>query len=234
MSSATYQQPSAPTQQPAGIATASLVLGIVGFFVGICSIVGLIVGLIARGKAKRGEIPTARIKAGITVSSISLALQVIGAVIVIGILAASGGSSTTTAPVAALPSPAAPAPTQAAPAPEESAQAPAPVESTPAPAATAPASAPPPAVSDGDWSLDKVQINDAAMGIVGATARITNHGAAVSSASFSVALEGSDGTIGTLTGFASDVAAGDTLTVDLVGTDKVTDPKVTDLKVSAF
>ena len=132
-----------PTNQPAGIATASVVLGAVGFVVGICSVIGLILGLVARGKAKRGEISPARVKAGIVVSSISLALGIIGWAVLFGALGSGMDTSTTSiaapaetseeavveAPVAAEPSVEQPAVEQSAPAPAPTtSEAPAPVQ----------------------------------------------------------------------------------------------------------
>ncbi|MFD0485157.1 Ltp family lipoprotein [Kineococcus sp. GCM10028916] len=90
-----------PTNQPAGIATASVVLGAIGFVVGICSVIGLILGLVARGKAKRGEINPARIKAGIIVSSISLALGVIGWGILFSAIGSGMDTDTSTTSIAA-------------------------------------------------------------------------------------------------------------------------------------
>lgn len=157
------------------------------------------------------------------------------ALIVIGAVAG-GGSEETTPPAEAAPTltqEAAPAPTVTV-----TAEAPAaPVESAAPVVAEAAVAAPAPAtesIADGQWTLDKVQFDGGALGLTSGSARITNHGGAASSASFSVAIEGSDGSFGTLTGFASDVTAGDTLTVSLLGSDEVVDPKATDLKVTAF
>lgn len=84
-------QPHVPVQQQAsGLATASVILGAVGFVVGICSVIGLILGLVARGQAKRGEISPARVKAGITVSVIALALNVLGGIVLFAMLPDSG------------------------------------------------------------------------------------------------------------------------------------------------
>lgn len=234
MSNTTDYQPAASTQQPAGIATASLVLGVVGFFVGICAVIGLILGLVARSKVKRGEISPARVKAGIIASTITLALNVIGGII-IGALLAGGAASTTQIDSAAA------APTVSEAPAEVVVAEPAPVVDAPAPVETvAPTTEPPAAapvddvISDGDWTLDKIQINDPALGITGADARLTNHGDAVSNGTVSITVDGSDGSFGTLTGFLSNVAAGDTVTVSLIGGDDVVDPTATDLKVSTF
>lgn len=91
----TYQQQAPARQQPASIATASVVLGAVGFVVGICSVIGLILGLMAHGKAKRGEISSARVKTGIVVSTISLVLGVIGWIILFAALGAGTNAATT-------------------------------------------------------------------------------------------------------------------------------------------
>ncbi|WP_369054838.1 Ltp family lipoprotein [Kineococcus terrestris] len=88
----TQPQYYSPPNQPAGIATASVVLGAVGFVVGICSVIGLVLGLIARGKAKRGEISSARVTAGIVTSAISLALGVVGWIALLALMGAAGSS----------------------------------------------------------------------------------------------------------------------------------------------
>jgi hypothetical protein len=82
--------PSPSAQQPASIATASVVLGAIGFVVGICSVVGLVLGLVARGQARRGQISPARVTTGIVVSSISLAVGILGW---IGLIALIGGGA---------------------------------------------------------------------------------------------------------------------------------------------
>ncbi|MEZ0490979.1 hypothetical protein AB2L28_01860 [Kineococcus sp. TBRC 1896] len=93
-------QPHTQVQQGAsGLATASVVLGAVGFLVGICAVVGLVLGLVARGQAKRGQISPARTTAGITVSAIALALNVLGGIALVALLP-DGGSMT-----GALPAP---------------------------------------------------------------------------------------------------------------------------------
>ncbi|ABS03178.1 DUF4352 domain-containing protein [Kineococcus radiotolerans] len=144
----TYQ-PQAPARpQAAGIATASVVLGAIGFIVGICAPIGLALGLVARGKAKRGEISPARITAGIIVSAISTALQALVLIgIITGLSNADNATTTTAQPVASVPAsePAPEEPAAAAPAPvpteTQAAPAPAPAETTtseaPAPTATA-------------------------------------------------------------------------------------------------
>jgi hypothetical protein len=67
-----------PAQRPtSGLATASLVLGIVGFIIGLCAPIGLILGLVARSKAKQGLNSYRLVTAGIIVSAISTALWII-------------------------------------------------------------------------------------------------------------------------------------------------------------
>lgn len=104
MSTQYPNQPYAPTQpQPASIATASVVLGAVGFVVGICSVIGLILGLVARGKVKRGEISPARVTAGIVVSAVSLALGIIGWIVIFSLAAAGSSMQDTTSTSIAAP-----------------------------------------------------------------------------------------------------------------------------------
>ncbi|GAA0299169.1 Ltp family lipoprotein [Kineococcus aurantiacus] len=136
------QYPTAPqhsqvTNQPAGMATASVVLGAVGFIVGICSLIGLVLGLVARGKARRGEISPARVKAGIIVSSISLALGIIGWIVLFAAIGAgTDAASTAISSAAASASAAAEVATPSEPAavetsaPAQAAPAPAPAETT--------------------------------------------------------------------------------------------------------
>lgn len=51
-----------------GLATAALVLGIVGFFIGPCAFLGMGFGIVARRKAQLGQIPWRRVHAGLWVS----------------------------------------------------------------------------------------------------------------------------------------------------------------------
>jgi uncharacterized membrane protein len=138
----TYQPQASAQRQPAGIATASVVLGAVGFVVGICSLIGLILGLVARGKAKRGEISPARVTAGIVVSAVSLALGVIGWIVLIAAIGAGSTADTTATSSVAAPAVTAETPAVVETPAEETAAAP--VE-TVAPVETEEAAAPAPA-----------------------------------------------------------------------------------------
>lgn len=85
----TFYIPQEPQGQPGkGLAIASMVLGILGFFCyGITSIIGLILGCVAKGKGCRSGMATA----GIICSAISIVLYVI--VIVFVLIAANSGPS---------------------------------------------------------------------------------------------------------------------------------------------
>jgi len=83
----TYGNPYGATQSTNGLATASLVLGILGLFCGITAIVGLILGIVALGQIRNGR-GTGRGLAigGIVTSAVAIALTVAG--IALGVVGA--------------------------------------------------------------------------------------------------------------------------------------------------
>lgn len=83
----TYGDPYGTSQSTNGLATASLVLGIIGLFCGIPAIVGLILGIVALGQIRNGR-GTGRGLAigGIVTSAVAIALTVAG--IALGVVGA--------------------------------------------------------------------------------------------------------------------------------------------------
>ena len=96
--------------------------------------------------------------------------------------------------------------------------------STPAPNNTTNATSSAPAAksdgkaSDGGWVLESTKF-EASLGDFGGTARITNTEDSTRSGSFTLTLFKGDEQVGTVTGFASDVESGKTVTVQLISTD---------------
>ena len=108
---ADYQPPpayqAAVQQAPRnGLGTAALILGIIGavsgvipfmfWLAGTLGLIGLILGLIARGRVKRGEATNGTAALwGIITSAVALVLSVVGLVLLVGVI---GTSPTTSAP----------------------------------------------------------------------------------------------------------------------------------------
>lgn len=107
----------------------------------------------------------------------------------------------------------------------------APTADAPTPEATTAAPASPPAdagkPNDKGWVLQSFQTADDGVGDFGGTARITNTNDAEKTATFTITLARSGAQVGSLQGSAQQVAAGKTVTVQLISQDKYSAGMVT-------
>jgi VIT1/CCC1 family predicted Fe2+/Mn2+ transporter len=100
--SSAYQPPPAVQQAPPdGPGIAALILGLIGaisgiipvFFwlAGILGVIGLILGFVGRGRAKRGEATNGTTALwGIITSAVAVVLSIVGLVILVGVIVADG------------------------------------------------------------------------------------------------------------------------------------------------
>jgi len=154
---------------------------------------------------------------------IALAL---GVILLFGIIiAASSGSKSTPTPATATD----PLTTTAPAAPVSESPAPAPVPTAQAPVAAPPADAGKP--NDKGWVLQSFQPANDGLGDFGGTARITNTNDSEKTATFTITLARSGTQVGSLQGSAQQVAAGKTVTVQLISQDKYSaDPVTSDFQ----
>lgn len=142
-------------------------------------------------------------------------LTAIGALFIIGVIgtAAGGGSKTNTSAGDPL------ATTSDAATTQPTAEAPAPVATSAAPAAAA-VPAKPSKPNDKGWVLESFQARNDGVGDFGGTARITNTNSEATTATFTITLARGGQQIASLQGSAQSVAAGKTVTVQLISQDK--------------
>ncbi len=76
------------------LGTVALVLGIVGFFVGLCSIAAIIVGVIARKKpSPEGSDQPKYAKIGLILGIVGVSLQLLALLLFVVVLAAAGAAA---------------------------------------------------------------------------------------------------------------------------------------------
>jgi hypothetical protein len=207
-----------------GLGITALILGIIGvvtgiipfFFwvAGILGVIGLILGFVGRGRAKRGEATNGTMALwGIITSAVAMVLSIVGLVILVGAFEQLDED------LSELESPAATAPETSAPVQEEEE----PDTGEPAPEETPPDEPPAggDALSDEGWTLTNLDVRDDGLGDFSAVGRVTNEtGQAVEGAIFSLSvLDPDGGVVATMDGSVSNVDDGETVTVEFIGVD---------------